>query len=264
MIVAVRKSSPAVIRPPELVTTTTRAAVKLTSIDRIFVEIPFTVLLVFEHLGHEAVEGVRRALSQALVHYYPFAGRISSSGAGDDGGFSIRCTGEGVEFITGSVDCGLTEAKIFGELSGAKTLLDELAVFYPVGSYGSDDPLLSVQVTEFSCGGGVLGATWNHAVADGPGIAQFLAAVGELARGLPSPLILPARYDDAVSRLPPLSNPIVHDVLACPESPDMELVVSLEVMVPSALIDRVKAEYRSCSDDNGRPCTTFEAVLAVL
>ena len=138
-----------------MTTTTSGAdAIKLTTMDRGFVMIPpFTVLLVFEHLGHEAVEGVRRALSQALVHYYPFAGRISSSGAGDDGGFSIRCTGEGVEFVTGSVDCGLTEAKIFGKRSGAKALLDELAVYYSVGSYGSDDPLLSVQVTEFSSAG---------------------------------------------------------------------------------------------------------------
>ena len=234
-----------------MTTTTTSGAIKLTSFDRKFVEIiPLTALLVFEHLGHEAVEVIRRALSQALVHYYPFAGRISSSGAGDDGGFSIRCTGEGVEFITGSVDCGLTEAKIFGERSGAKALLDELAVYYPVGSYGSDDPLLSVQVTEFSCGGVVLGVTWNHAVADGAGIAQFLAAVGELTRGQPSPSILPAKCDDAVSRLPMLSNPIVEAVLACPESPDMELIVPLEVTVPSARIDRVKAEYRSCSDDD--------------
>ncbi|KAG2621551.1 acyl transferase 15-like [Panicum virgatum] len=265
MSVAVRKSSPAVIRPPEPVTTTRSGAgaIKLTPFDWPFVGVPFTVLLVFEHLSHEAVEGVRRALSQALVHYYPFAGRICSSGAGYDG-FGIRCTGEGVEFVTGSVVCGLTEANIFGELSGAKALFDELAVYYPVGSYGSDDPLLSVQVTEFSCGGVVLGATWNHAVADGAGIAQFLAAVGELTRGQPSPLILPARCDNAVSRLPMLSNPIVEAVLACPESPDMELIVPLELTVPSALIDRVKAEYRSCSDDDGQPCTTFEAVLAVL
>ena len=264
MIVAVRKSSPAVIRPPEPVTTTTTSgAIKLTSFDRKFVEIiPLTALLVFEHLGHEAVEGVRRALSQALVHYYPFAGRICSSGAGYDG-FGIRCTGEGVEFVTGSVVCGLTEANIFGELSGAKALFDELAVYYPVGSYGSDDPLLSVQVTEFSCGGVVVGATWNHAVADGAGIAQFLAAVGELARGLPSPSILPARCDNAVSRLPPLSDPVAQAVLAFPEPPDMELL-PLEVTVPSSLIDRVKAEYRSCSDDDGQTCTTFEAVLAVL
>ena len=195
-----RKSSPAVIRPPEPVTRrrSGAGAIKLTPFDWPFVGVPFTVLLVFEHLSHEAVEGVRRALSQALVHYYPFAGRICSSGAGYDG-FGIRCTGEGVEFVTGSVVCGLTEANTFGELSGAKALFDELAVYYPVGSYGSDDPLLSVQVTEFSCGGVVLGVTWNHAVADGAGIAQFLAAVGELARGLPSPSILPARCDDAVS-----------------------------------------------------------------
>ncbi|KAG2620697.1 acyl transferase 15-like [Panicum virgatum] len=242
MSVAVRKSSPAVIRPPEPVTMTMSGAgaIKLTPFNRVFVEVPFTVLLVFEHLSHEAVEGVRRALSQALVHYYPFAGRIFSSGAGYDG-FNIRCTGEGVEFVTGSVDCGLTEAKIFSELSGAKALLDELVIYYPVGSYGSDDPLLSMQVTEFSCGGVVLGVTWNHAIADGAGIAQFLATVGELTHGQPSPSILLARCDDTVSRLPMLSNPIVEAVLAYPESLDMELVVPLEVTVPSALIDLVKA-----------------------
>jgi hypothetical protein len=151
----VRKSSPAVIRPPEPVTTTTASgAIKLTPFERVLVMLPFTVLLVFERPSHEGTESIKRALSQALVHYYPFAGRISSSGAdGDDDRFSIRCTGEGVESVAASVDCGLTEAKIFGESSGAKALLDELAVYYPVGSYGSDDPLLSVQVTEFFCGG---------------------------------------------------------------------------------------------------------------
>lgn len=44
-----------------------------------------------------------------------------------------------------------------------------------VVSLDADDPLLLVQVTEFSCGGFV--------VADGTGMAQFLQAVGELARG---------------------------------------------------------------------------------
>ncbi|PUZ67530.1 hypothetical protein GQ55_3G443200 [Panicum hallii var. hallii] len=131
MSVAVRKSSPAVIRPPEPVTTTTASgAIKLTPFERVLVMLPFTVLLVFERPSHEGTESIKRALSQALVHYYPFAGRISSSGAdGDDDRFSIRCTGEGVESVAASVDSGLTEAKIFGESSGAKALLDELAVY---------------------------------------------------------------------------------------------------------------------------------------
>ncbi|KAF8667548.1 hypothetical protein HU200_052748 [Digitaria exilis] len=172
-------------------------------------EVPFTALLVFEPMGHEAVDIIKRALSKALVHYYPFVGRIVSSGAIDGDEFSIGCTGDGVEFLPASVDNSLKEAKIFDESSGAKTkaLLDDLAVFYPAGSYGFDDPLLSLQVTEFSCGGLVLGVTWNHAIADGTGIAQFLAAVGELARGSPSPSVIPARWDDAVSKLHPWSDP---------------------------------------------------------
>jgi hypothetical protein len=56
----------------------------------------------------------------------------------------------------------LKEVKILeiSSLSNTKALLlDELAVHYPFGSYGSDGPLLYVQVTEFSCGGLVLFVT---------------------------------------------------------------------------------------------------------
>nr|CAB3455495.1 unnamed protein product [Digitaria exilis] len=185
----VRKSSPArMIRPPELlpVTVTTNGTIKLTSFDRGCVKVPVTVLLVFEHMGREATDKIKRALSQALVHYYPFAGRIiiSSSGAVDGDEFSIRCTGDGVEFLTASMDCSLKEAKILDESSCGKInpLRNELAILYPFGSYGSeDDPLLSVQVTEFSCGGLVLGVSWSHAIAAAAGMAQFLAAVGNPA-----------------------------------------------------------------------------------
>ncbi|KAF8776654.1 hypothetical protein HU200_003381 [Digitaria exilis] len=242
----------------------TSGTIKLTSFDRVFVKVSFTALLVFEHMGHEAIDIIKRALSKALVHYYPFVGRIVSSGAIDGDEFSIYCTGDGVEFLTVSVDSTLKEAKIFDESSGAKTkaLLDDLAVFYPTGSYGFDDPLLSLQVTKFSCGGLVLGVTWNHAIADGIGIAQFLAAVGELACGSPSPSVIPARWDDALSKLHPWSDPVLQATLVCPESHDMELIVPLDITIPSALINRVKAEYRSCF--NGQPCMAFAVVLAIL
>ncbi|CAN6348131.1 unnamed protein product [Urochloa humidicola] len=261
--VFVRKSSAAVTRPLEPVTSGT--TIKLTSWDSSLVKVPFTVLLVFDHLSPNATESIKRALSQALVHYSPFAGRISSGP--DDDGFNIRCTGEGLEFVAASVDCGLEEAKIFDDSTDTKTLLDELAVYYPVGSYGSvDDPLLSVQVTEFSCGGLVLGVTWSHAISDGFGIAHFLAAVGELARGSSSPSVVPARWDDAVSELLLPFNAIGHAMLVCPESsPDMELTVPFYVTVPSALISHVKDESRRrCCSGDGRPCSTFEAVVAIL
>ncbi|KAI4964538.1 hypothetical protein ZWY2020_005530 [Hordeum vulgare] len=44
-------------------------------------------------------------------------------------------------------------------------------------------PLLLVQVNEFTCDGFTVAATWNHELTDGDDMAQFLGAVGELARG---------------------------------------------------------------------------------
>ncbi|OEL28517.1 hypothetical protein BAE44_0010466 [Dichanthelium oligosanthes] len=81
-------------------------------------------------------------------------------------------------------------------------LRDQLAVCYPADSCGPTDPLLLVQVTELSCGGFVLGVTWNHAVADGAGIPQFLQAIGELGSGLPSPSVPPVRRDDSLPTRP--------------------------------------------------------------
>ncbi|KAF8655965.1 hypothetical protein HU200_060846 [Digitaria exilis] len=268
----VRKSSPAVmIRPPEPLpmAVTTNGTIKLTSFDRGCVKVPVTVLLVFEHMGHEATDNIKRALSQALVHYYPFAGRIiiSSSGGVDGDEFSIRCTGDGVEFLTASMDCSLKQAKILEESSCAKInpLRNELAILYPFGSFGSeDDPLLSVQVTEFSCGGHVLGVSWSHAIADAAGMAQFLAAVGELARGSPSPSVVPVRWDDVVSRLEPWPSPMLQAMLAFPETQGLELTANLDITIPSALIKCVKDDYLSCGGFDGQPCTVFEVVVAIV
>ncbi|KAF8776663.1 hypothetical protein HU200_003389 [Digitaria exilis] len=172
--------------------------------------------------GNEAIDSIKKALSQALVLYYLLSGHIIPSGTTSDK-FSIHCTGKGVDFVTASFDHGLQEAKIFDESTSTKSLLDELAIFYPDGSYGSfDDPLLSMQVTEFSRGGVVVGVTWNHVIADGARIAQFLVAVGELARGSPSPSIIPTRSDEAVSSIPGLlPGPIRHATLMRPDTTDM-------------------------------------------
>jgi hypothetical protein len=61
-----------------------------------------------------------------------------------------------------------------------------------------------MQVTRLSCGGFITAVQVQHAVADGPGLVQFLVAVAELARGAAAPTVLPvwerdlllARLDD--------------------------------------------------------------------
>ncbi|CAN6204037.1 unnamed protein product [Urochloa humidicola] len=273
MSLVVKKSSPVVVRPSPEPVTTRVPTIKLTSFDKCLYNVPNTSLLVFEHPLPNTAETIRRALSRALAHYYPFAGRIVVASGDDDDDVYIDCNDEGVEFVAASADHALEELiDCHDDLSpGARKLLDELAAYYPaVSSCGPGEPLLLVQVTEFSCGGGgfVLGATWNHGVADGAGMGQFLRAVGDLASaaaaaGSPSPSVSPARRDASLPSLPPRVIE-AHHLLGLDPLHDL---ATLDITIPMESINKIKAQFSSSSSFHGQqppPCTTFEAALAVL
>ncbi|GJN37224.1 hypothetical protein PR202_gb26183 [Eleusine coracana subsp. coracana] len=272
MGVRVNKSSPVMVKPREPMAK--GGAIKLSFLDQIHVNIPVTSLIVFEHPIDKTPESIQRALSQALVHYYPISGRIP---AGAD---EIQCTGEGVVFVAASADCSLEQSTLFKEEqpspaspSGAtsRALLDDLAVYYDPADGCVAKPLMLMQVTEFSCGGFVLGVTWNHAIGDTTGIAQFLQAVGEMARGMSSPSVLPSRiWDDSL--IPSLSPSAVvalqqQSMANRKCEPPLDLAF-LDVTIRSTLINRIKAEYDlvycSHGQSSSSSCTTFEAVAAVL
>lgn len=46
-------------------------------------------------------------------------------------------------------------------------------------------------MTLFSCGGFIFALRLNHSISDAKGLVQLMAAMGELARGLPSPSVVP-------------------------------------------------------------------------
>ena len=262
--IVVTKSSPVVVFPatsPSTATPTTVKHIKLSSFDKALAFSPFTSFLVFDHAIHEPAETVRSALSRALVHYFPVAGRAVVDA--DDGGGVLRisCTGEGVLFVSASANCSLDDVKLF-DLPFAD-LLRELAVVYPEESCRQSDPLLLVQVTEFSCGGYVVGTTWNHALADGTGMAQFLHAVGDLARGLPQPsAVLPVSCgddDDSLPELPPLVTFIEKMMVTL----QPQGLVYQDITVPWKLVDRIRSDFAAAGHDE-EPCTVFEAVVAVL
>ncbi|CAL5081748.1 unnamed protein product [Urochloa decumbens] len=167
-----------------------------------------------------------------------------------------HCTDEGVEFVAASASCALKEVKSFdGALLGELVVVDS-----PHRGRRPTDPLLSLQVTEFSCGGFILGVTWNHAVADGVGIAQFVAAIGELSRGSPSPSVVPVRWDDAVSNCSPPFSAVRQAMVMSPQP--LALVALDDIAIPMSSIDRVRAEFRSSF--SGQRCTTFEVAVAIL
>ncbi|XBI14764.1 hypothetical protein VPH35_057300 [Triticum aestivum] len=249
-------SRPLLVQPStEQSTPATADHIKVSSFDKPLAFSSSSSFHVFDRAIHEPAETIKRALSRALDHFRLIAGRVVVGN--DDGDLCIACTGEGVQFVAATANCALVDVKLFDPPFAG--LLKDLAVEYPEAGCRVTDPLLLMQVTEFSCGAFVLGVTWNHVVADGTGIALLLRAVGELARGLARPSVSPVTCaDQLLPDLPPLAAAIERTMVGQLKPKDYAY---LDITVPMSTIHRIKAEL---GDELGAPCTVFEAVTAVM
>jgi hypothetical protein len=92
--------------------------------------------------GKEPVKVIREALAQALVFYYPFAGRLRE---GEPGGkLILECNAEGVMFIEADADVALEQ---FGDaLHPPFPCVDKLLYDVPGSGEILNCPLLLIQV----------------------------------------------------------------------------------------------------------------------
>lgn len=120
---------------------------------------------------------LKAALSQALVTFYPLAGRLGLEGAGRP---EIHCTGDGVLFVTARTDAALQDL-------GGFVPSDELRrMLVPSADGGGDERagiLAMFQVTFFKCGGVCVGAAIHHMAADGLAALDFVNTWAAIARG---------------------------------------------------------------------------------
>ncbi|XP_040384173.1 benzyl alcohol O-benzoyltransferase [Oryza brachyantha] len=136
--------------------------------------------------GRDPAVVVRAAVARALVHYYPFAGRLREL---EGRKLAVECTGEGVLFVEADADVRLDH---FGDaLQPPFPCLEELVFDVPGSSAVLGSPLLLFQVTRLACGGFILAVRLHHTMADAQGLVQFLGAVAELARGAAAPSVRP-------------------------------------------------------------------------
>ncbi|KAJ6360353.1 hypothetical protein OIU77_004376 [Salix suchowensis] len=113
-----------------------------------------------------------------------------------------ECTGEGILFIEADADVTLEQ---FGDaLQPPFPCFEELLFDVPGSAGVLNCPLILIQVTRLKCGGFLFGLRLNHTMSDGSGLAQFLTAVGEMARGATAPSV-PAVWERDVlnARNPP-------------------------------------------------------------
>ncbi|XP_010910212.1 acyl transferase 4 [Elaeis guineensis] len=202
-------------------------------------------LHVFKH-GQEPAKVIREALSMALVKYYPFAGRFIDSVHGD---VRMACTGEGVWFVEATANCSLEDVKF---LDHPLMISQDELLPNPSPEINPLDLPMMMQVTEFTCGGFVVGLISVHTIADGLGAAQFINAIGEISRRLAKPTVDPVWSRELIPnppKLPPGPPPVF---------PSFKLQYST-MDISQDSINQVKAQF---FEQTGHRCSTFDVAIA--
>lgn len=198
--------------------------------------------------GELPAKVVREALSSALVFYYPVAGRFAVS---ENGELDVACTGDGIWFVEASADCSLQDVN---NLERPFLIPKEEFIPSPPPEVKQEDVFLMLQFTQFTDGGYVVGVRFNHAIFDGVGVAQFLKATAELAKGVTKLTVEPIWCREAMPdppKLLPQGPPPVFKPLALEQS---ILDVSLD------RIDQIKSQF---AGETGQKCSKFDVVSAL-
>ncbi|KAM7515003.1 hypothetical protein LguiA_004608 [Lonicera macranthoides] len=143
---------------------------------------------------------LKRSLSEILIDYHPFAGRLNSTAY-------VDCNDEGVEFQEVNMKCGLAEIL-------EKPADEALGLVFPAGlvwgDLNSDSSLLVVRLSHFECGGISIAVCLSHKLGDVQTFSTFMNYWAMKMRANTS-------CEDAL--LPPhfISHPSTNDAITVPE-----------------------------------------------
>ncbi|RCV43431.1 hypothetical protein SETIT_9G293800v2 [Setaria italica] len=239
-----------------------------------------TVIGFFRRCPDQSVDGpddasladaVRAALAEALVYYYPVAGRLREEAGGK---LVVDCTAEGVAFVEADADVRLEE---FGEpLLPPYPCVEELLCDAGDTRTIIGRPLLLMQLTRLKCGGFVAGFHMCHSIADGFGMIQLMIAIAEMACGAEAPSILPVWNREILSTAHsptpsthpnPSYEPLLNSLDYASESDDVMLSTPLDEMVVDYFVFGPREMKTLESHVRGylaHPATSFELLTAVM
>uniref|UniRef100_A0ACD5UDG6 Uncharacterized protein n=1 Tax=Avena sativa TaxID=4498 RepID=A0ACD5UDG6_AVESA len=165
----------------------------LSNLDLLLPPLEVSVFLCYLDPGPTA-PALKEGLAKVLVAYYPLAGEVVANAAGEP---ELLCSGRGVEFTEATAgDAQLRELRLGMVDEGVEMLV-------PAKKAG----VVSVQVTNFKCGGTVVGCTFDHRVCDAYSFNMFLVEWAAASRGGSAPSVLSFSRSLVAPREPSPSTP---------------------------------------------------------
>ncbi|TQE12915.1 hypothetical protein C1H46_001561 [Malus baccata] len=210
--------------------------------------------------NEEAAKVIKSALSKILVHYYPFAGKLTIS---TEGKLIVDCTGDGAVFVEAEANCEME--KIGDTTKPDPKTLGNLVHDIPGTKNILEIPLLTVQVTKFTCGGFALGLCINHCTSDGIAVMEFVNSWSDTARGLPLK-VLPFLDRNILKPSNPPKIEFPHDeFIQIEDISENSKLYEEELLYSAFCFDPKKLEkLKKMAMEDGvlEKCTTFKALSA--
>ncbi|CAA3033733.1 pelargonidin 3-O-(6-caffeoylglucoside) 5-O-(6-O-malonylglucoside) 4 -malonyltransferase-like [Olea europaea subsp. europaea] len=141
----------------------------------------------------ENVKNLEKSLAQILPQFYPFAGRYIKEK------LFVDCSDQGAEYVEAKVDCDLVD------IIGSRVQPVELNDLLPVDVDAADeatDPILSIQINKFKCGGVTIATAISHRVIDAFSLGTFLSAWAKACQGDNSTEPIIPKFDSPLKFLP--------------------------------------------------------------
>ncbi|XP_027185785.1 spermidine hydroxycinnamoyl transferase-like [Coffea eugenioides] len=125
----------------------------------------------------DATEVLKDSLSEALLAFYPLAGRLYPK---DGGRVELQCNSMGALLVEAQSELKIHD---FGDFCPAPQIRALIPAIDNNNTPLHEVPLLLVQITKFACGGVSIGLAVSHVIADGQSACHFVSEWAKIARG---------------------------------------------------------------------------------
>ncbi|XP_070025052.1 acyltransferase Pun1-like [Nicotiana tabacum] len=170
---------------------------------------------------------LQRSLSQTLVSYYPYAGKLRDNA-------TVECNDIGAEFLSVQIKYPMSEILNHPHATDAESIVFPKDLPWKNNYEGGN--LLVVQLSKFDCGGIAISACLSHKIGDGSSVINFLNDWANVTRDHTFVVPSPRFVGDSI--FPSQNGPLI-----APQSmSNVSECVQKRLIFPAAKVDALRAK----------------------